>query len=69
MNTLDSDIPYLSHPDDIFWFFNLPNPSSRTMVLVLTQPLTTVSVMNPKWDKGTSEHKADNLTAVYELIF
>jgi hypothetical protein len=27
-------------------FFNLPNPSSRTMVLGLTQPLTEMSTRN-----------------------
>jgi hypothetical protein len=35
-----------SIPDDIIGFFNLPNPSSRTMALWLTQPLTEISIRN-----------------------
>jgi hypothetical protein len=29
-------------------FFNLPNPSSSTMALGFTEPLTEMSTMNPK---------------------
>jgi hypothetical protein len=32
-------------PDEVD-FFNLPNPSSRTMALGLTQPLTKMSTRN-----------------------
>jgi hypothetical protein len=35
-----------SNPDEITGFFNLPNPSSRTMVLGSTQLLTEMSTTN-----------------------
>jgi hypothetical protein len=44
-------------------FFNLPNPSSRTMVLGSTQPLTEMTTRNlPGWPA----RKADKLTAICE---
>jgi hypothetical protein len=49
-------------------FFNLPNPSSRTMALVSTQPLTEMSTRNIPGGKGWPVRKADNLTAICELI-
>jgi hypothetical protein len=45
-------------------FFNWPNPSSRTMALGSTQPLTEMSTKNLPGSKGWPEHKADNLTAI-----
>jgi hypothetical protein len=33
-------------PDEVIGFFNLPNPSSRTMALGSTQPLTEMSTTN-----------------------
>jgi hypothetical protein len=33
-------------PEEVIGFFNLPNPSSRTMVLGSTQPLTEMSTRN-----------------------
>jgi hypothetical protein len=57
-----------SNPDDVDFFLNLPNPSSRTMVLGSTQPLTEMSTMNLPGDKGRPARKADNLTAIYEPI-
>jgi hypothetical protein len=33
-------------PDKVIGFFNLPNPSSRTVALVLAQPLTEMSTRN-----------------------
>jgi hypothetical protein len=30
-------------PDEVAGFFNLPNPSSRTMIVESTQPLTKMS--------------------------
>jgi hypothetical protein len=48
------------------FFFNLPNPSSRTMALGSTQPLTEMSTRNLPGGKGWPEHKADNLTAICE---
>jgi hypothetical protein len=43
-----------------------PNPSSRTMVLGLTQPLTEMSTRNLPGGKGWGACKADNLTAICE---
>jgi hypothetical protein len=45
-------------------FFNLPNPSSRTMALGLTQPLTKMSTRNLPGDKKRPAHRANNLTAI-----
>jgi hypothetical protein len=41
-----------SIPDEVIGFFNLPNPSSRTMALGSTQPLTEISTRNPPGAKG-----------------
>jgi hypothetical protein len=49
-------------------FFYWPNPSSRTMALGLTQPLTEMSTRNLPGGKGRPERKADNLTAICEPI-
>jgi hypothetical protein len=35
-----------SSPDEVDFFFNWPNPSSRAMALVSTQPLTEMSTKN-----------------------
>jgi hypothetical protein len=53
------------------WIFsNLPNPSGRTMALVLTQPLTEISTTNLKketWGvKGGRRVGLDNLAAICE---
>jgi hypothetical protein len=45
-------------PDEVD-FFNLPNPSSRTMALGSTQPLTEISKKRPA-------RRADNFAAIYE---
>jgi hypothetical protein len=54
------------------FFFNLPNPSSRTMALGSSQPLTEMSTRNLPGAGGGGEgwpaRKADNLTAIYEPI-
>jgi hypothetical protein len=47
-------------------FFNLPNPSSRTMALGSTKPLTEMSARNLPGGKGRPACKADNLTAICE---
>jgi hypothetical protein len=47
-----------------FYFFNLPNPSSRNMALGSTQPLTEISTRNFPGGKGRSAPEADNLTAI-----
>jgi hypothetical protein len=57
-----------SIPDEVI-FFNLPNPSSRTMTLGLTQPLTEMSTRNLHEGKGRPALKADNSSAIYEPIF
>jgi hypothetical protein len=49
-------------------FLNLPNPSSHTMVLGFTQPLTEWVSEDTSVGKAQPAHKADNLTAIYELI-
>jgi hypothetical protein len=52
-------------PDEVE-FFNLPNPSSRTMALGSTQPLTEMSTRNLPGGKKRPVHRADNLAAIYE---
>jgi hypothetical protein len=55
--------------DEVIGFFsNLPNPSSRTMALGSTQPLTEMSTRNLPGDKGRLACKADKVTAICELI-
>jgi hypothetical protein len=54
-------------PDEVD-FFNLPNPSSRTIVLGSTQPLTEMNTRNLSGGKGRPTRKADNLTAICEPI-
>jgi hypothetical protein len=49
-------------------FFNLPNPSSHTMTLGSTQPLTEMSTRNLPGGKGRPARKADNLTVICEPI-
>jgi hypothetical protein len=57
-----------SIPDDVIEFFSWPNPSSRTMVLGSTQPLTEMSTRNLPGSKGWPAREADNLTAICEPI-
>jgi hypothetical protein len=49
-------------------FFNRPNPSSRTMTVKSTQPLTEVSTRNLHGDKGRLAREADNLIAIFEPV-
>jgi hypothetical protein len=56
-------------PVPMRWMFsNLPNPSSRTMALRSTQPLTEMSTRNLKkrnmGGKGRPARRADNLGAI-----
>jgi hypothetical protein len=44
------------------------NPSSRTMTLVSTQPLTEMNTRNLPRGKGRLVRKADNLAAICEPI-
>jgi hypothetical protein len=53
---------------DVTGFFNWPNPSSRTMTLYSTQPLTGMSTRNVPGGKGRPACKVDNLTAICEPI-
>jgi hypothetical protein len=55
-----------SIPDEVIGFFNWSNPSSRTMALGLTQPLTEMSTRNFPGGKSRLARKADNLTAICE---
>jgi hypothetical protein len=47
-------------------FFNLPNPSSRTMALGSTQPLTEMSTRNLPGSKKRPARRDDNFAAIYE---
>jgi hypothetical protein len=47
-------------------FFNLPNPSSLTMALGSTLPLTNMSTRNLPGGKKRPAHRADNLAAICE---
>jgi hypothetical protein len=57
-----------SIPDYIIGFFIWPNPSSRTMALISTQPLTEMSTKNLPGGKGRPALSIDNLTAICEPI-
>jgi hypothetical protein len=52
-------------PDEVD-FFNLPNPSSRTIILGSTRPLTEMSTRKLPGDKKRPAHRADNFAAIYE---
>jgi hypothetical protein len=56
-----------SSPDEVN-IFSLPNPSSRTMALGLTQPLAEMSTRDLLGGKGQPARKANSLTAVNEPI-
>jgi hypothetical protein len=55
-----------SIPDKVTGFLNWPNPSSHTVSLGLTQPLTEMSTRNLPQGKVWPAHKADNFTAICE---
>jgi hypothetical protein len=46
--------------------FSLPNPSSHTMVLGSTQPLTEMSTKNLPGGNKRPARRTDNLAAIYE---
>jgi hypothetical protein len=50
------------------FFFNLPNPSSRTMALGFAEPLTEISIRRSFRGKAQLALKTDNLTAIFEPI-
>jgi hypothetical protein len=58
----------VSISDEVSGFLNCPNPSSRTMALWSTQPLTEMSTRNLLGGKGRLAREADNLTAICEPI-
>jgi hypothetical protein len=49
-------------------YFNLPNPSRRTVALGPTEPVKEMSTRNLPGGKGRPARKADNFTAICELI-
>jgi hypothetical protein len=57
-----------SIPDEVIGFLNWRHPSIHTVALGFTQSLTEQSAQNLPWGKGWPVHKADNLTAICELI-
>jgi hypothetical protein len=50
----------------LFFFFNSPNPSKRTMALGFIQSLAEMSIRNLHWGKGRLENKAENRIATCE---
>jgi hypothetical protein len=56
-----------SIPDEVIGFFNLPNPSGRTMALGSTEPLTEMSTRNLPGGKRRPARKAE-LTAICDSI-
>jgi hypothetical protein len=54
--------------DEVIRFFNWPNPSSHTVALGLTQPLTEMSTRSLPGGKGRPARGADDLTAICEPI-
>jgi hypothetical protein len=57
------------NPSEVMRFvINWPNPSSRTMAMESTKPLTEMSTRNLVGGKGWPALKADNLTAICEPI-
>jgi hypothetical protein len=64
---LQAGRPPVRVPDEVD-FFNLPNPSSSTMALRSTQPLTKMSTRNLPGGKKRPARRVDNLAAICELI-
>jgi hypothetical protein len=54
-----------SNPDEVL---NLPNPSSRTVILGFTQPLTEINTRKIPGVKARSARKAGNLSVICEPI-
>jgi hypothetical protein len=53
---------------EVIGFFNWTNPSSRTMALGSTRPLTEMSTRNLDGGKGWLASEADNFPAICEPI-
>jgi hypothetical protein len=58
-----------SIPYEVIGFFNWSNPSSRTVALWSTQPLTEKSTRNRPGGNGRWARKADNLITICEAVF
>jgi hypothetical protein len=54
-------------PSEVIGFFNWLNPSSCTVALRLTQPLTEMSTMILPGGKGRLARKVDNVTSICEM--
>jgi hypothetical protein len=54
--------------DEVITFLNWPKPSSRTMALGSTQPVTETRTRNLPGGEERPALKADNLTAICEPI-
>jgi hypothetical protein len=52
-------------PDEVYFFYLL-NPSSRTLALRSTQPLSKMSTRNLPGSRKRPERRADNLAAICE---
>jgi hypothetical protein len=55
-------------PNEVIRIFSLLKSFSHTITMGLTQPVTEMSTSNLPGGKGRPAHKANNLTAIYELI-
>jgi hypothetical protein len=62
---LQAGRPPFRVPDEVD-FFNLPDPSSRSMALASNQPLTKMSTRNLPGGKKRPACRADNLAAICE---
>jgi hypothetical protein len=65
MCVANNTILLFSIPDEVTGFFNWPDPSSRTMALGSTKPLTEMSTRIISGGKERPARKAD-LTAICE---
>jgi hypothetical protein len=57
---------FLRNVDEVIRFFNLPNPSSRTIALASTHSLTEMSTTNLPGGKRRPAGKANNLASICE---
>jgi hypothetical protein len=55
-------------PNEVVGFFDLSNPTSCTVVLGSTKPVTDMSTRNLPVGKGWLVRKAENLTTIFEGI-
>jgi hypothetical protein len=55
-------------PNEVIGFLNWRNPSSLTVALGLTQPVTEMNTRNLPGSKGQMMHNADDLTTICDPI-